>query len=283
MASSPRQKTRISNVYKIEVPDRALGKTVVKFEVHLCRKLHDGRTVNYQRRHNTQRAAELDRVIGEIRSGTYMPGTTSVHTTANRAAPAPAPSTRNDCTVAEALQQYLAYLDDIRSGGQPYRERNRLLFIARQPIGLLPQHAMDGHALDEYIQYRSSQGLSEATVKKEIVILRRMRRLAHRPALGLDATPATICANRDLRGSNTRTRRLEGNEFERLMQFFLAKNDWQMHRMTFATHAEMKATSFEYIKVFYNRQRQHSTLGYRSPRQFLDNWVSQQQQEKQVA
>ena len=60
------------------------------------------------------------------------------------------------------------------------------------------------------------------------------------------------------------------------------KNE-RVHGMTFATHAEMKATSFEYIEVFYNRQRQHSTLGYRSPRQFLDDWVSQQQQEKQVA
>jgi hypothetical protein len=27
----------------------------------------------------------------------------------------------------------------------------------------------------------------------------------------------------------------------------------------------MKAESFEYIEVFYNRKRQHSTLGYRSP------------------
>jgi hypothetical protein len=37
----------------------------------------------------------------------------------------------------------------------------------------------------------------------------------------------------------------------------------------YATHAEMKATSFEYIEVFYNRKRQHSTLGYRSPIQHL--------------
>jgi transposase InsO family protein len=25
---------------------------------------------------------------------------------------------------------------------------------------------------------------------------------------------------------------------------------------------------FEYIEVFYNRERRHSTLGYRSPREF---------------
>jgi len=49
------------------------------------------------------------------------------------------------------------------------------------------------------------------------------------------------------------------------------------------THADMKATSFEYIEVFYNRKRQHSTLGYRLPVQFLDDWLSEQQQEKLVA
>ncbi|MBU3695961.1 MAG: transposase, partial [Dechloromonas sp.] len=38
-----------------------------------------------------------------------------------------------------------------------------------------------------------------------------------------------------------------------------------------------------YIEVFYNRQRLHSTLGYRSPSQFLSDWWSEQQAEKQVA
>ena len=38
-----------------------------------------------------------------------------------------------------------------------------------------------------------------------------------------------------------------------------------------------------YIEVFYNRQRQHSTLGYKSPIQFLESWISEQHQEKLVA
>jgi transposase InsO family protein len=45
----------------------------------------------------------------------------------------------------------------------------------------------------------------------------------------------------------------------------------------------MKAASFEYIVVFYNRKRQHSTLGYRSPVQLLAQWISKQHQEKLVA
>jgi len=45
----------------------------------------------------------------------------------------------------------------------------------------------------------------------------------------------------------------------------------------------MRAASFEYIEVFYNRKRLHSTLGYRSPVQFLEHWISRQHQEKRVA
>jgi len=48
-------------------------------------------------------------------------------------------------------------------------------------------------------------------------------------------------------------------------------------------HADMKATSFEYIEVFYNRKRQHSSLAYLSPAPFMEQWLSTQHQEKQVA
>lgn len=60
------------------------------------------------------------------------------------------------------------------------------------------------------------------------------------------------------------------------------KNE-RVHGIRYATHADMKAASFEYIEVFYNRKRQHSTLGYKSPVQFLKDWNSEQHQEKQVA
>jgi transposase InsO family protein len=60
------------------------------------------------------------------------------------------------------------------------------------------------------------------------------------------------------------------------------KNE-RYHGRRYATHADMKAASFEYIEVFYNRTRQHSTLGYCSPIQFLDQWRSEQNQEKLAA
>lgn len=39
-------------------------------------------------------------------------------------------------------------------------------------------------------------------------------------------------------------------------------------RTHFATHEEARTALFEYIEVYYNRVRKHSTLGYLSPVQF---------------
>ena len=50
-----------------------------------------------------------------------------------------------------------------------------------------------------------------------------------------------------------------------------------------ATRAEMMAASFEYIEVFYNRTRRHSTLGYQSPMPCLDEWRLAQHEENLVA
>ncbi len=47
----------------------------------------------------------------------------------------------------------------------------------------------------------------------------------------------------------------------------------------FETRDEMKRMAFEYIVVFYNRKRQHSTLSYKSPTQFLSDWITVQQEE----
>jgi putative transposase len=60
------------------------------------------------------------------------------------------------------------------------------------------------------------------------------------------------------------------------------KNE-RYHGLRYATHADMKAASFEYIEIFYNRTRQHSTLGYLSPSQYLDRWSNEQPQEKWAA
>jgi putative transposase len=41
-----------------------------------------------------------------------------------------------------------------------------------------------------------------------------------------------------------------------------------VHHETYATREEAKASVFEYIEVFYNRIRRHSTLGYVSPAEY---------------
>lgn len=41
-----------------------------------------------------------------------------------------------------------------------------------------------------------------------------------------------------------------------------------VHRQTYATRREARTHIFEFIEVFYNRQRLHSTLGYQSPAEF---------------
>jgi transposase InsO family protein len=40
------------------------------------------------------------------------------------------------------------------------------------------------------------------------------------------------------------------------------------HHEDYATREQAKASIFEYIEVFYNRQRRHSTLGYVSPAEY---------------
>jgi transposase InsO family protein len=55
------------------------------------------------------------------------------------------------------------------------------------------------------------------------------------------------------------------------------KNE-RVHGERFETRDEVKAMAFEYIEVFYNRRRMHSTLGYKPPVQFMEDWLNDQQQ-----
>lgn len=41
-----------------------------------------------------------------------------------------------------------------------------------------------------------------------------------------------------------------------------------VHHENYATHEQARASIFEYIEVFYNRKRLHSSLGYKSPESF---------------
>jgi putative transposase len=41
-----------------------------------------------------------------------------------------------------------------------------------------------------------------------------------------------------------------------------------IHRQNFQTRSQAQLSIFEYIEVFYNRVRRHSSIGYVSPAQF---------------
>jgi transposase InsO family protein len=47
--------------------------------------------------------------------------------------------------------------------------------------------------------------------------------------------------------------------------FFASLKTEHVHQARFRTRAEARAAVFDYIEIFYNRQRLHSVLGYRTP------------------
>jgi transposase InsO family protein len=50
--------------------------------------------------------------------------------------------------------------------------------------------------------------------------------------------------------------------------FFSTLKRELVHHEHYADHEQARRSLFEYIEVFYNRRRRHSTLGYRSPAEF---------------
>jgi transposase InsO family protein len=50
--------------------------------------------------------------------------------------------------------------------------------------------------------------------------------------------------------------------------FFSTLKRELVHHESYASYAEAQGSLFEYIEVFYNRKRRHSTIGYRSPAEF---------------
>ena len=62
----------------------------------------------------------------------------------------------------------------------------------------------------------------------------------------------------------------KGNCFDNAVveSFFSTLKNELVHEQRFQTHEDAQAAVFEFIEVFYNRQRLHQTLGYVSPMQF---------------
>ena len=65
--------------------------------------------------------------------------------------------------------------------------------------------------------------------------------------------------------------------------FFNSLKNERVHGTRYATRDEARADLFDYIEPFYNRKRRHSTLGYQSPAQCMNDWIIAQYEKKQVA
>jgi len=70
----------------------------------------------------------------------------------------------------------------------------------------------------------------------------------------------------DIRRSMSR----KGNCWDNAMaeSFFRTLTEELVHRQRYKTRDDSRQSIFEYIEVFYNQNRLHSSLGYMSPDQF---------------
>ena len=62
----------------------------------------------------------------------------------------------------------------------------------------------------------------------------------------------------------------KGNAYDNAVaeSFFSTLKNELVHHCDFVTREQARSAIFEYIEIFYNRQRRHQTLGYVSPMQF---------------
>jgi putative transposase len=58
--------------------------------------------------------------------------------------------------------------------------------------------------------------------------------------------------------------------------FFNSLKNERVHATRYRTHQDAIADLFEYIEVFYNRTRRHSSLDFVSPVQYLQDWINDQ-------
>ncbi|MGA8682649.1 MAG: IS3 family transposase [Acidimicrobiales bacterium] len=56
-----------------------------------------------------------------------------------------------------------------------------------------------------------------------------------------------------------------------------------VHRQSWATRAQVRHAVFEFIEVFYNRQRLHSSLNYMTPVEYEQAMIHHQHKAAQAA
>jgi putative transposase len=93
-------------------------------------------------------------------------------------------------------------------------------------------------------------------------------KLLHHSDRGCQYTSADYRAALDAIGAEVSMSR-KGNCWDNAVaeSFFATLKTELVHRSKWATKLELRAAVFEYIELYYNRRRLHSTLGYKTPAQ----------------
>ncbi len=127
-----------------------------------------------------------------------------------------------------------------------------------------------GWAMDEHMQ----TALVEAALRMALTNRSRITDLVHHSDRGSQYTSLAYSALLQQHGI-TPSMSATGNCYDNAMkESFFATLKSECVVQPFATRAQARTAIFEYIEVFYNRQRLHSSLGYLSPDEFEQLYYS---------
>jgi transposase InsO family protein len=131
--------------------------------------------------------------------------------------------------------------------------------------------------LDLYSRRVVGWSMSERMTKDLVLCALEMALLRRRPEADLmhhsdrGSQYASEAFQRLLRDENiTCSMSRKGNCYDNAVMesFFASLKKELVHQADYKTRAEARQSLFEYIEVFYNQQRLHSTLGYLSPAEY---------------
>lgn len=131
--------------------------------------------------------------------------------------------------------------------------------------------------LDLYSRCLAGWAMSERIDAQLVLSAWNMAQTQRRPAAGpvFHSDRGVQYASQDFRAALAQTQALasmsrKGNCYDNaaMESFWSTLKQELVHRRQFQSRAQARQAIFEFIEVFYNRQRLHSALGYRSPFDF---------------
>ncbi|MEL6218309.1 MAG: IS3 family transposase [Pseudomonadota bacterium] len=135
-------------------------------------------------------------------------------------------------------------------------------------VGPLSAIASDRLPGNGSMSERLKSTLCEEALKMAIRNRRPPKGLVHHSDRGVQYACGEYQKLLDLHGMTASMSR-KGNCLDNapMESFFGALKTEMVHRTRFRTRREARAALLEYIEIFYNRQRRHSSIGYRTPAQ----------------